>query len=454
VRIDQLAVLLGLVVLANLVLLAALVLPGLAARRAAQTAANGTAGAGQPAGNDAAALAAGRLPVGELQDGLPIPTTLYERIVRVVSYLFIGAALIVVTLSDTAEQPLAYVVLALGAFLIVLGQYILPVSLLGRWRYPVEAVAVIAFVSLLILLTGGHQSPFFIGYLLLLAGASLWAMGAAPFMLAILASGAYLVAINLSPLAPAIGQEALGGIAFNLVALALVSYVAAVIGREQRNVRAAALRISRLAVLTGLHNRAYLEAAIEREVLRSARSNRPFSLLMIDLDDFKAVNDRFGHESGDRLLRATAEAIRNGIRATDVAARFGGDEFVVILPDTDLAGALRVGEKLRYDVARLALRQNGDLLRSSASLGLVSYPEDGRSSGELMRRVDMAMYEAKRRGRNQLVRFARQDDSEAARQAQPDGGDVQAARATTIPIARPAEAHGAPPPAPWETRRD
>jgi len=416
-RIEQLIVLLALVVLANLVLLAALVMPRLAARRmGALQPSGGPSGelGGGPAGNGGPRLSPA------IDAGLRgvLSDSTYERVVRVVSYLFIGSALLVVTVTGAAEQPLTYVVLALGAFLIVLGQDVLPLSLLGRWRYLVEALSVTTFVTLLVLLTGGYQSPFFFGYLLLLAGAALWAGGVIPFALALLASGAYLLAVVLAPSAESIGPEAMGIIAFNLVALALISYVAAVIGREQHRSREAALRLSRIDTLTGLHTRGFFNTAIEQEVVRAQRSSRPFSLLMIDIDGLKSANDRYGHEAGDRVLRAAADAIRAGIRASDVAARYGGDEFVVVLPETDQAGALRVGEKLRFDLSRLGVRGNGDLITTSASIGLVSYPEDGRTSLELMRRADLAMYEAKRRGRNQLVRFAR-PEAPAAAQADP-----------------------------------
>ncbi|MDQ3937481.1 MAG: GGDEF domain-containing protein, partial [Chloroflexota bacterium] len=374
-----------------------------------------------------------------------ISPALYERVVRVVSLLFIGSALIVVTVTGTAEQPLTYAVLAVGAFLIVLSQDIVPLQLLGRWRFAIEAITATVFVTLLIALTGGHESPFFFGYLLLLAGAAVWARGATPFALALLASAAYLVAVTIAPAGGPIDADALGRISFNLVALALISYVSAVVGREQRRAREAALRLSRFDPLTALYNRRYLDTAIEREILRASRSERPFSLLMIDLDGLKTANDQFGHEVGDRLLRATADAIRGGIRASDLAARYGGDEFVVVLVETDLAGALRVGEKLRLDISRLAVRHDAAVVQSSASLGLVSFPDDGRTGADLMRRADLALYEAKRRGRNQLVRFARpgeQPGGPAMRPGPPPPGPP--------PAGPPGTGRPTQPPAPWE----
>jgi diguanylate cyclase (GGDEF)-like protein len=446
-RLEQLAVLLALVVLAYLVLLVALVLPRVLARRGDRLTANGAA-AGGNANGGTPTLGGYTLP--DLGDAMLIPPAVYERVMRVVSYLFIGSALIVVTVTDTGQQAVTYILLALGAFLLVLGQDVLPPSMLGKWRYPLDALTVAIFVTALVALTGGHESPFFFGYLLLLSGASLWAQGAMPFVLALLASAGYLIGVTFVPNPAPLETEAFGRIAFNLVALALISYLAAIIGREQRRARESALRLSRFDVLTGLHNRAYFATAIEGEVLRAARTAKPFSLLLLDIDGLKTANDRYGHETGDKLLAASAEAIRGGIRASDFAARYGGDEFVVVLPDTDQQGALRVGEKLRFDISRLALRQNGAILQTSASIGLVTFPEDGRTSAELMRRVDLAMYEAKRRGRNQLVRFARQEERvpAAPEPAPATERETQLAR-HSIPIHRPATTR----PAPWENQQ-
>ena len=337
-------------------------------------------------------------------DEPPFSRGLFTRVARVVSILFVGSALIVVAVGDPTRQPLLIVLLAMGLTLVVFGQELLPMALLGRWRGTIEAAAVLVFLTLLVLMTGGYASPFFLGYVLLLAGTSLWAQGLGPYLLAIAAILAYLAGVLLAfDEAP---QAALGQVGFNVVALALTSYVASVIGREQRRAHDAALRLSRFDALTELYSRSYFGMALEQEILRSARSGRPFGLLMIDLDGLKPVNDRFGHDAGDRLLRGIAEVIGGGLRVTDVAARYGGDEFIVILPETDASGALRVAEKLRRDIGQLSLPENGQMVHSTVSIGLVGYPDDGRSGPELLRRVDAAMYEAKRRGRDRTVRYA------------------------------------------------
>ena len=132
-----------------------------------------------------------------------------------------------------------------------------------------------------------------------------------------------------------------------------------VIAREQRRTRDAAIRLSTVDPLTGLFNRSFFFAAIEREIARSARSGRGFCLLMMDLDELKGINDRLGHFYGDRVLRGVGEVITRGVRQIDTAARYGGDEFVVLLPETDPTGGFVLAEKIRLGVNAMAVELPG-----------------------------------------------------------------------------------------------
>lgn len=366
-----------------------------------------------------------------LMNASALPPQLYQRVVRVASLVFIFAAVVVVVLTGTGPVTAVVTFLAVGAMVIILFQEILPLGGLGRWRQPIEAAGALAFLTVLLVLTGGQGSPFFFGYILLLGAGSVWASRLGAAILAVATSMAYLIGVLVPFNALPSGPADMSRIAFNLIALALVAYVSAVVGREQRRSREEALRLSRFDSLTGLHSRDFFMAEMEQEILRAARSGRPFALLMFDLDGLKAANDRFGHASGDTLLRAVADTLRGDIRITDVAARWGGDEFVLLLPETDLTGAMLVADKVRIDIGRLALPHDGLVVRTSASIGLVTYPDDGKSSIELMRRADLAMYEAKRRGRDQVVRFAREAKQDAAPVATKPIGVVDASIATS-----------------------
>jgi diguanylate cyclase (GGDEF)-like protein len=163
-------------------------------------------------------------------------------------------------------------------------------------------------------------------------------------------------------------------------------------------------KIKQLAVtddLTGLHNSRYFFEQVEYEVERARRYHSSLSLVFLDLDRFKLVNDTYGHLVGSRLLAEVGAMIRDLIRKTDKAARYGGDEFVIILPQTEKSGALSLAVKLQEALGGHGFASNsGEALTVTASFGVASFPEDALSSSELINAADEAMYEVKASGRN------------------------------------------------------
>ncbi|MBP7125573.1 GGDEF domain-containing protein [Myxococcota bacterium] len=156
--------------------------------------------------------------------------------------------------------------------------------------------------------------------------------------------------------------------------------------------------------LTGLYVRRYLDARLREEFDRSARSGKHFCLVMIDVDNLKTVNDRWGHGAGDRLLRAVGEALRQSVRAMDVPGRIGGDEFLVLLPDMDLAEGLQTARRIHDEVARRSFQEQGASIRPGVSIGIASTessPPPG-TAAELQARADEALYVAKR-GNDKIV---------------------------------------------------
>jgi diguanylate cyclase (GGDEF)-like protein len=126
---------------------------------------------------------------------------------------------------------------------------------------------------------------------------------------------------------------------------------------------------------------------------------------MVDSDNLKHVNDTHGHEAGNRLLRQLANAVQSELRATDVPARYGGDEFIVLLPETPPKGAVDVAERIRNAIAARPLAIDGRQLTATVSIGVACYPEDGRTLDALAARADRALYQAKQQGRNRVVRY-------------------------------------------------
>ena len=177
------------------------------------------------------------------------------------------------------------------------------------------------------------------------------------------------------------------------IALALVNL------RLRESLSAQAVRDS----LTGLYNRRYLEQALEREILRAARNSRTVGVIMLDLDHFKIFNDTHGHEAGDMLLRVLGDYLVTHVRAEDIACRYGGEEFVVILPEASLAMCQSRAEQLWKGVQGLHVNFHGELLRGvTASIGVAAFPAHGKTTAELLRAADAAMYGAKRQGRDRV----------------------------------------------------
>jgi diguanylate cyclase (GGDEF)-like protein len=300
-----------------------------------------------------------------------------------------------------AEAQTQITLLLVIAGLVVLVVHdLLPTEALRSAKFGLEATLGLGLATVLVLLTGRQSSPFFLAFPLLVAGAALVVSSRATLVLAVAASLVYVLSIVLAPGAD-LGPATVSTVSVQIMSLVLLAYVAMVIARMQRRSRDAAIRMSTIDALTGLYNRPYLFSAIVAEIARSTRTGRGFCLLMMDLDELKTINDRYGHFVGDRALRAVADVIRFGVRRIDVPARYGGDEFVVLLPETDPTGGYVLGEKIRQSVAELVVP--GTEVRTSMSVGMVSYPDDGRTADELMISADRAMYASKRLGKNRVM---------------------------------------------------
>jgi diguanylate cyclase (GGDEF)-like protein len=332
----------------------------------------------------------------------------YNRAVRVLAWSFILAVLVIVAVSQlwTPVQPQILVTLTLAGLFVLVLHELLPTGGLRPLRFVIEGSAAVVFLTMLVLLTGRSQSPFFFLFPLLVGGAALSASPGVTLILTLETAAAYGLVSFAAPLSETEARETLARVGINLTALVLLSYAGMIISRVQGRTRETAIRLSTVDSLTDLYNRAYLFNSVDREIQRSKRFRRGFCLLMMDLDGLKGINDRFGHYEGDLVLRMVAHTIRSCVRGIDVPARYAGDEFVALLPETDPSGAYVVAEKIRQSVAEMVVRTGGQDIPTSLSIGVVSYPEDGQTADELMIAADEAMYSSKRLGKNRVVGYA------------------------------------------------
>ena len=185
----------------------------------------------------------------------------------------------------------------------------------------------------------------------------------------------------------------------------LVAYITTMLAADIRYAVDKIKQVSDTDELTGTYNMRAFSSMLQRAFRQSVRYGHALSVVMIDSDNLKQINDTHGHESGNRLLQHLVRCIREQLRGSDVMARFGGDEFIVLLPETSNKGALEMAERIRksIEISRFDVR-TGDT-NITVSLGIASYPEDGGNLDIILEKADKAMYRAKQRGRNRVIAY-------------------------------------------------
>ncbi len=177
---------------------------------------------------------------------------------------------------------------------------------------------------------------------------------------------------------------------------ALIYWYITLVTSQLESERRKLLRLSRIDELTGLYNWRALREMLRERIALAKRTERPLAVLMMDLNGFKKVNDRLGHATGNQLLRDTASFLRATTRLGDGVFRFGGDEFVAILPDASTTAALTVARRVRESAAKLALGFPSEQIEVSLSIGIAAFPADAQEAEPLLRKADEALYRAKR----------------------------------------------------------
>ena len=275
----------------------------------------------------------------------------------------------------------------------------------SRWKVALETWAMIGLITWVCLYTGGLASPLLNTYMLPLITAAL-TLGKVTTLIEVALIVACQIFLGGSfSMERLISLAFLGGFAAQIAPVILVAYVVTMFAADIRYGLSRAMLLSETDELTGLLNRRGFAIAADRLLAQAARYNRGSTILMIDSDNLKPVNDGHGHEAGNRLLKQLAKTIRAEVRDTDVPARYGGDEFIVLLSETPLKGALTVAERIRDTMAARPMEIDGKPIACTVSIGVAGYPEDGLTIDAIVSRADRAMYQAKRAGRNRVVQF-------------------------------------------------
>ncbi len=274
-----------------------------------------------------------------------------------------------------------------------------------RWKIAIETWAMIVFITWSLWFTGKLSSPLLNTYMLAVITSALTLGKLTTLIEVVLIAACHILLGDADPAQTLFTLRGIGGLAAQLAPVLLVAYVTTMFSADIRYGLNKAKLLSETDELTGLYNTRGFAIVTDRLFGQAQRYSRSASVLMIDSDNLKVVNDNHGHEAGNRLLRQLAESIQAELRYTDVPARYGGDEFVVLLPETPPEGAMDVAERMRKSMAAKPLVFDGKQVTSTVSIGVASYPVDGQTMDAIVARADRALYKAKTTGRNRVVRF-------------------------------------------------
>jgi diguanylate cyclase (GGDEF)-like protein len=275
----------------------------------------------------------------------------------------------------------------------------------SRGKIAVETFMMLLFITWTLWFTGKLASPLVNAYLLVIITSAL-ALGKLATMLEMaLIAACFVLLAEYRGAGELVSISYVGGLVTQLAPMIVVAYITTMFSADIRSGLNRAQMLSETDNLTGLYNMRGFAIMTERLFGLSVRYSRPASILMIDSDNLKPVNDRHGHEAGNRMLKMVANCIQAELRKTDVLARYGGDEFVALLPETPGDRAFEVAQRILKAVADTPLEFEGKRTQTSVSIGLACYPGDGNSVEAIQGLADRAMYLAKQQGRNRVVKF-------------------------------------------------
>ena len=279
-----------------------------------------------------------------------------------------------------------------------------------RWKLAIETLAMILFITWVVSYSGKLESPLINLYLLPIIASALALGKAATLLEMALVAGCYIffTASGSKPAVFSLGKAV--ELTAQLSPVLLVAYITTMLSADIHYALNKVKLQSETDPLTGLYNLRAFSMILERAFTQAVRYSRPMSLIMIDSDNLKRVNDNYGHEAGNRLLKQIVSCCQTQLRSTDVLARYGGDEFVVLLPETATAGAREVSERIRHSVESTGLLVRGTIVPTTVSLGVATYPDDGVDLELLLDKADKAMYRSKQEGRNRSTHFSGEDE--------------------------------------------
>lgn len=329
----------------------------------------------------------------------------FSRTVAEIEWLLLVLMLFYLTVGevDEAVKPLLLAGLCLFAGFVMVFHYINFFAKASVWKLALETWAMIALITYSVWHTGRQDSVLLNLYFL-------------PIITSALALGRLITLLEVALVGSCylyIGHEAVaegqwlslhhGSVLLAwLFPMLLVGYITTMLANDIYHAFSRIKTSAQTDELTKLYNRRAFIELLEKQLQQAGRGGQAFSLLLADCDNLKTVNDKYGHEAGNLLLQTIADSFRHCLRGSDYAARYGGDEFTVLLTNTTAEPAKRVAERIQTLLESTSFRYRGDTITTSISIGIASFPQHGDSAEELLHQADQAMYRSKRDGKSRI----------------------------------------------------
>jgi len=307
-------------------------------------------------------------------------------------------------------DALVLVMVAFAGF-VLLFRYIRCCAREARWKLAIQTSGMIVFITFVLFCTGKTGSPLLNLYLLVIIACAI-TLGRVMTMLEVtLIAACFLFMGYLDYGSDIISAATFTTLMANFSPFLLVAYVTSLLAEDIRHARRKFTVLSQTDELTGLLNMRAFSTLLDKQITTVERYSQPFTLMMIDVDGLKKVNDQFGHAAGTHLLKMVAGSISDCVRTSDVLARYGGDEFVILMPHTRSEAARIAAERIRAAIHESSFDMNGKHIAASASIGIASYPESVDAAGDVLDKADVALYRSKQSGRDRVTVYHRDFDT-------------------------------------------
>ncbi len=328
----------------------------------------------------------------------------FSRTIAELEWLLLVLVLLyyVIPTTDIIDQWSMLLAMAIYAAFVISFRYSKLFTRETPWKLAVETWAIIFFITWCVYQTGGIDSPLISLYLLVIIFSALTLGKIVTLLEFVLITAVYFYLAQSTHDVDSYSVLQLSEMAMTFAPYLMVAYLTSLLAADLKNAREGLEQLSDTDELTGLNNRRAFNKVLEAETRKAARYDRPFSVLMLDADDLKTVNDEFGHAVGDKLIVTIAQVINESLRKTDFLARYGGDEFIAILTETTAEKAAEVAERIRASVENTSFSADGKRVASTISIGVSCYSKETDEEEVIMAEADRKLYESKRKGKNSV----------------------------------------------------